>query len=306
MRPNTSDSTTDTVLIVDDSLDSVRMINDILENAGMTVLVALEGAQAINITRNITPDMILLDAVMPHMDGFETCRRLKQNPNLADCPIIFMTGLSDTEHVVMGLSCGGVDYVNKPINTEELLARMRVHLANARMAQSVRSALDQTGQFLFAVDSQGRIRWSTPQARQRFEQGGCFADEGSGGTEQTVRDWLQHAPEPGHHLQLEGSGGALKIEFLARVSAEETLLRLEDNNQSADVTARLREKFSVTTREADVLLWIANGKTNREIGQILEMSPRTVNKHLEQVFRKLGVENRTAAAATAIRCLARF
>lgn len=318
-----SDNPTDTVLIVDDSLDSVRMINDVLEDAGMTVLVALEGAQAINITRNITPDLILLDAVMPHMDGFETCRQLKQNPNLSDCPIIFMTGLSDTEHVVMGLSSGGVDYVNKPINTEELLARMRVHLANARMAQSVRSALDQTGQFLFAVNSRGELSWSTPQARRRFDQSGCYSQYSQGqgelgqggqgqgaGLESSLSAWLARGPEPGHHFKLDADtrlvDRALDVEFLARVSAEEHLLRLVDSNQPEDATARLKEAFAVTQREADVLLWIANGKTNREIGQILEMSPRTVNKHLEQVFRKLGVENRTAAAATAIRCLVRF
>src|SRR5690606_40652349 len=85
------------------------------------------------------------------------------------------------------------------------------------------------------------------------------------------------------------------IEFLARVSAQENLLRLIDDPRSSDASVRLRDALGLTGREADVMLWIANGKTNREIGQILDMSPRTVNKHLEQVFRKLGVENRTAA-----------
>ncbi|MGO1233721.1 MAG: response regulator, partial [Marinobacter sp.] len=139
------------VMVVDDAVDSIRMINDALEEAGMTVLVALEGNQALTISQNITPDVVLMDALMPHMDGFETCRRLKENPAFADIPIIFMTGLSDTEHVVMGLNAGGVDYVTKPINTTELLARMDVHLANARMTKSARFALDTAGQNLFAV-----------------------------------------------------------------------------------------------------------------------------------------------------------
>lgn len=102
------------VMVVDDAVDSIRMINDALEEAGMTVLVALEGSQALNISRNITPDVVLMDAMMPNMDGFETCRRLKQNPAFIDVPILFMTGLSDTEHVVMGLNAGGVDYVTNP------------------------------------------------------------------------------------------------------------------------------------------------------------------------------------------------
>ena len=90
------------VMVVDDAVDSIRMINDAMEEAGMTVLVALEGNQALTISQNITPDVVLMDALMPHMDGFETCRRLKENPAFADIPIIFMTGLSDTEHVLWG------------------------------------------------------------------------------------------------------------------------------------------------------------------------------------------------------------
>lgn len=304
---NTRNPTSDTVLIVDDALDSIRMLNDVLENAGMTVLVALEGAQALNISRNITPDIVLLDALMPNMDGFETCRQLKRNPALADVPIIFMTGLSDTEHVVMGLNAGGVDYVTKPINPDELIARMQVHLANARIAQSTRQALDQTGQYLFAVDQGGQLLWATPQVRQRLSQSGY----GQAGDLAVLADelgiWLSHQPQPGHHLapQRAGADGP-SIKFLARVSAQENLLRLIDDPRSSDASVRLRDALGLTGREADVMLWIANGKTNREIGQILDMSPRTVNKHLEQVFRKLGVENRTAAAAAAIRCLARF
>jgi DNA-binding CsgD family transcriptional regulator len=94
------------------------------------------------------------------------------------------------------------------------------------------------------------------------------------------------------------------IEYLALVDDQEYLLRLKTPQNQNSASAALRERFDLTLRESDVLLWIANGKTNREIGQILEMSPRTVNKHLEQVFRKMNVENRTAAAANAIRVLA--
>lgn len=304
---NTPEVSRTTVLIVDDALDSIRMLNDVLETAGMTVLVALEGSQAINITRNIVPDIILLDALMPHMDGFETCRQLKASPALNSVPVIFMTGLSDTEHVVMGLNAGGVDYVTKPINAEELLARMRVHLTNARIAQSARLALDQAGQFLFAVNGMGEMLWATPQVHQRLNQCGYAKPDALAGFAADVTAWLGHRPQPGHHLAVEhGSQGVLNIEFLAQVSAQENLLRLIDRQQDSDATERLREAFGLTGREADVMLWIANGKTNREIGQILDMSPRTVNKHLEQVFRKLGVENRTAAAAAAIRCLGRL
>src|SRR4029078_1205584 len=81
-------------------------------------------------------------------------------------PIIFMTGLAETEHIVAGLEAGGVDYVTKPIAVQEMLARIRVHLANARLTQSARAALDVSGRYLLAVNSLGKIMWATPQAQK--------------------------------------------------------------------------------------------------------------------------------------------
>jgi len=300
-----NDRSVDTVLIVDDAPDTVRMLNDVLEEAGMRVLVALEGAQALSITQHITPSIILLDAIMPHMDGFETCRRLKENPILVDVPIIFMTGLSDTEHVVMGLSSGGVDYITKPIDVDELVARMKVHLANAKVVQSAHQALDRAGHYLFSVDGQGEIVWATPRVYKRLNQ--CGYEQVGELLELSgeLASWLRHDPQSGHQFTPARAGDACAVvEFVARLSPEEHLLRVVENHTSSQTLDRLRENFGLTAREAEVLLWIAYGKTNREIGQILEMSPRTVNKHLEQIFRKQSVDNRTAAAAAAIRYLA--
>ena len=108
----------DVALIVDDSPETLRLLTDALDGAGMTVMVALDGASAMRIVDQITPDIVLLDAVMPGLDGFETCRRLKRDAGLDHVPIIFMTGLAETEHIVRGLEAGGVDYVTKPIVIE--------------------------------------------------------------------------------------------------------------------------------------------------------------------------------------------
>src|SRR5690606_23440479 len=185
-------SSSNVVLVVDDSLDSIHMLNDVLEDAKFTVLVALEGSQALTITRNIRPDIILLDAIMPNMDGFETCKRLKQNPQLADVPIIFMTGLSDTEHIVMGLGAGGVDYITKPIKADELIARMQVHLANARITQSARAALDTAGQYLLTINAQGHLVWATPQVYQLLDNSGATQDSIAltPAITQQLRDWI--------------------------------------------------------------------------------------------------------------------
>lgn len=291
------------VLIVDDSPDTLGMLNQALDEAGLTVLVALDGNQALTIARRIVPDIILLDAIMPHLDGFATCRLLKQQAALANVPVIFMTGLSDTEDVVKGLDAGGVDYVTKPVKPTELLARMRVHLGNARQAQRANSALDTAGQYLFTADMDGLLLWSTSQVQSMLDE--------TAGTDPSwlhqslpgqLQRWFVHHPDVGQSLNLVTPCRPLQVRYLGMAGSNECLLRLVDMDKPAE-TEVLRKRFPVTEREAEVLVWIGRGKTNREIGQILEMSPRTVNKHLEQIFRKLGVENRTSAAAQVLRHL---
>ena len=154
----------DVVLVVDDSAQSLGMLNEALDREGFQVLVALEGNQALAIARNLPPDIVLLDALMPQMNGFETCERIKADPELRHIPVVFMTGLSDTESILRGFAAGGVDYVTKPIRIDELLARMKTHIGNARLTSSARSALDSAGHFLLAADATGSLRWATPQA----------------------------------------------------------------------------------------------------------------------------------------------
>nr|WP_314624244.1 response regulator [uncultured Noviherbaspirillum sp.] len=197
------------VLIVDDVPENLAVLSDALDDAGHTVLVATDGASALERLGLIMPDLILLDAVMPGIDGFETCRRIKLMDSARDVPVVFMTGLTETEHVVRGFEVGGIDYVTKPIRPAEVLARIGTHVRNARMLSEARLSRD----------------------------------------------------------------------------AASTVV-------SADLS-----HYQLTPRELDVLAWIARGKTNRDIAEILGMSPRTVNKHLEHIFVKLGVETRAGAAA---------
>lgn len=289
-------------LVVDDSPETLRLLTDALDSAGMTVMVALDGASAMRIVDQITPDIVLLDAVMPGMDGFETCRRLRRDAGLDGVPIIFMTGLAETQHIVRGLEAGGVDYVTKPIVVEEMLARIRVHLANARMMQSARAALDVSGRYLLAVNSVGKIMWATPQA-QKLLSDTPAADE----------DFVLPAPMPQWLQQVQkgkaGSNAAvmapfpvneqLRLQYMGKLGPNEFLLRLAKDS-GAEAPAAFSSELGLTTREGEVLSWLSKGKTNRDIAQILGLSPRTVDKHLEQIYSKLGVENRTAAAAIAV------
>ena len=132
----------ETVLIVDDSVESLNFLTDALEDAGFTVLVALNGLTAMTLVDRVAPDIVLMDAVMPGLDGFETCRRLKASASYIDLPVIFMTGLCETEDIIRGFEAGGVDYVTKPVIPDELLPRIQRHLATAQSVRSARTALD--------------------------------------------------------------------------------------------------------------------------------------------------------------------
>ena len=310
MPPMRKSETRDIVLVVDDSPETLRMLTDALEDAGMTVLVAREGEHALVDRGKSVPDVILMDAVMPGTDGFATCRRLKQNKALAHVPVIFMTGLSDTEHIIEGLEAGGVDYVTKPIVPGELLARIRVHLANARIAHSARTALDAFGRFLLAASNAGNILWYTPQAAKLLGLASCDFDRENYVLPHDIQAWIAQCaaalpgaePPSTRPQEPEVIDPACASFYVARIGPDEHLLRLIEG-KIGDDRALLKQKLTVTEREAEVLLWIARGKSNRDIAEILELSPRTVNKHLEQIYAKLGVENRTSAAALAVRTI---
>jgi len=192
-----------------------------------------------------------------------------------------------------------VDYVTKPIVLEELLARIRVHLGNARLAYETRAALDASGRFLLATDRAGRVLWCTPKARQLLA--------GAPLPQATVEQLLRMRRGDGQgtaRCPVDLGGRRLECSFLSSLGQDELLFRLTEIASTDGDQTLLQRAFGVTSREAEVLLWISRGKANRDIGEILNISPRTVNKHLEQIFVKLGVENRSSAAAAAARTLA--
>ena len=315
----------DVVLIVDDVPDNLAVLHDALDESGYTVLVATGGETALQRAAQAVPDIVLLDAMMPGMDGFEVARRLKALPATAHIPIIFMTGLTETEHLVAALEAGGVDYVTKPIKPKEVLARMNVHLQGARRARQevrqagqARNALDAFGYASITVRaSDGRLMWQTPLARDLLRRYFEPALPHLANTApQPVIDWLQrHLPA----LDAQAANGAPPVEpprLSVAQGAQSLSFRLHqqtgDSEGGGDWLIVMREvsdaavieamslSFKLTGREAEVLYWVVKGKTNRDIGDILGSSPATVKKHLERVYVKMGVETRTAAAGMAM------
>jgi DNA-binding response OmpR family regulator/DNA-binding CsgD family transcriptional regulator len=284
------------VLVVDDSPDTLRFVNDALDAAGMIVVVAVDGASAIRIARRMAPDVVLLDALMPEMDGFETCRRLKLEATMSGVPVIFLTGLSDTEDVVRGFEAGGADYLTKPIVVEEMLARIRAHLANARLTRSARAALDVSGRFLFTVDRRGAVMWATPRAQELLAQIDVSAAPPWAvwlREKATGRDAIPNAP-------FEIGNGDIRIVYVDQLGEDEFLLQFVPS-ESSKPPSEFGRGLGLTEREGQVLYWLTRGKANRDIADILGLSTRTVDKHLQQIYAKLQVENRTSATAIAMR-----
>jgi adenylate cyclase len=121
------------ILVVDDTPTNIQTVSAILKDHGYQISVATNGHQALEVLGRLQPDLILLDVMMPEMDGFETCKRIKQNPEWRNIPIIFLTSRIETEDIVRGFELGAVDYVAKPFNAHELLARVHTHLSIDRL-----------------------------------------------------------------------------------------------------------------------------------------------------------------------------
>lgn len=297
-----------TILVVDDTVESLRFLRATLEEAGMTVLVAIDGSAALALLDHAMPDLVLMDAMMPGPDGFAVTRRIKSDNRLRHLPVIFMTGLTEIEHVVRGFQAGAVDYVRKPIAVEELLARVTVHLANARIAQGGQLALDTSGRPSFAVGPEGATRWLTPLAAGMIERlfPGWHAHDADlpPPLANAIRRLIGGDAPEGAQTSLEIDGTSIECTLLRQAQGGDCLFRLTESREG-DAERLLAERHGLTSREAEVLFWISRGKQNRDISAILKISPRTVNKHLEQVFEKMGVENRASATAIAVETLMR-
>ena len=128
-----------TILIVDDNPTNLEVLSGVMVDSGWEILVALDGESAIEQMEYARPDLVILDVMMPGIDGFETCYRIKSNAALQDIPIIFMTALSDTRDKVKGFSLGAIDYITKPFQTEEVLARVKTHLQIRELTQQLQT-----------------------------------------------------------------------------------------------------------------------------------------------------------------------
>lgn len=295
---NTSEDRID-VLLVDDSRDSLDMLERGLAAAGLTTRSAESSEQAIELIQDARPEAVLLDVMMPGINGFEACRMIRQIDE--HLPIIFMTGLGDAESIVHGFEVGGTDYVTKPISLEVVLARLHSHTRTARLIRATRGAIDATEIAMMACHA-GNILWTNGSLQKLFSKAApwLFLKEGAPLNEALGALKTDKGKDASDAIVLDLRGACIEVR---RVTEHSEAIQIYSFRLRDPASSATWKPPKLTGRESEVLLWVARGKTNRDIAEILEMSPRTVNKHLEHIFEKLGVETRSAAADAAARQL---
>lgn len=315
-------SDTPTVLVVDDVPENLGLLLETFSLSGFRVLVAESGESAMVQLQHATPDAILLDYRLPGMDGLEVCRRIRAQPVFRDVPILFLTALDDLDAKVRVFEAGAVDYVTKPIQPREVLARVRTHLRIASLQRELAEEVlmrreaeeqlcDSLDQALVVASIDGRIQFATRLAQTLFAK--HFPNSPRHklpepvlatvlGLRQREATLPPTADDTAHRNPgVGGLPGGLELRLLASSNPGDwfvlEFLTIEPAKPS------LLLPLGLTPREAEVLFWLSEGKTNAEIGMILESSRRTVEKHVEHILEKLRVENRGAATRLALSTL---
>lgn len=300
-----------TILVVDDVPENLAIVFEVLSAKGYEVLVVESGEIALERMDLMKPDLILLDVRLPGADGYAVCRKIKASPASSDIPVIMMTGLSDIEDMVNGFDAGAVDYICKPVAAEEVLVRVDTHLQLRRLRQRLQDRnhdlqrevrrrreaerhLEQSlEQAVILIDGQGTLQFATKRAWDLIAR--FFPDASMAGLPPSLVNWLEHEEAPIHQFVF--PKGALHVRRFSNAAHQGTVLMLEEHLNVPPSTQL--QALGLTPKEAEVLFWMAQGKTSPEIATILDSAVNTVKKHAQRIYQKLGVENRTAAALRA-------
>ena len=293
-------------MVVDDEQDVRLSVQQILEMSGYMVTQAENGRDCLVKLEKETPDLVVLDIMMPGMSGWDVAAKIKENPSWTNIPIVFLTAKGDEMSVGMG-GLASVDYIVKPFRHEEVLARVKTHLNQARLVRRTEQALANSGLAALAINRSAQITWLTPSASAWLAE---VADTINANDKEMpilpkpLLSWTllfiqAKSPLESDNFTFNHGGCVLSASISPCHDRREFLIFLQNQPGDWDLES-LKGSLGLTFKEAEVLMWISRGKTNREIGLILGNSPRTVNKHMEHIFEKLGVATRSAAIALVV------
>jgi DNA-binding response OmpR family regulator/DNA-binding CsgD family transcriptional regulator len=273
------------ILIVDDVSANVDMLRKILEAEGYSISMAPNGEVALDRAAKIKPDLILMDVMMPGIDRFETCRKLKEDSVLKNTPILFVTGKTETEDIVEGFRAGGADYITKPFRSEEVIARVGTHL---RLRGSIEK-LEKFNQHLEELVA----------ARTHELQKKNLALSEILSQIELERKQIKDAVRTNSDKlilpiikKLRNKGGDKNSQYYDILEKSVKELTLEFGNKISD------NLFQMSSREIEICNLIKNGFEGKEMSRFLDISYKTVETHRRNIRRKLGIVNKSVNLTT--------
>ena len=325
------------ILIVDDNHDDLSLLAMQLRRANYIVLEAETGESCLKVVNQIQPDVILLDVMMPGINGFETCRRLKAIPALADIPVIFLTSLNDVEDKVTAFKVGGADYLVKPSQREELIARIENQLAlkrskleiqelNTQLEEHIQKRLVELhNESLWRRQYEQEVAKLLETVRHQGQQLGTlmqFCMDGAGAAYYDVARVVSELPRTYLNLLSEHLSLA-NIHAEASQDKTASLLISEHLTASIELLHSLTEQLEravekqlhggndqpqtpnplakLSTREQEILRLIADGSSNSEIAQMLSLAEPTVRVYRSRIMGKLQLDDATSLIKFAIK-----
>lgn len=297
------------ILIIDDSPDNLSVLVQILTQNGFQVRPALSGEIALKAAREDIPDLILLDIMMPGMDGFEVCARFKADSRTRDIPIIFISALGDTENKVRGFEAGGVDYITKPFDTAEVLARVKTHLSLQDMQRLLHGEIEERKLTQQALEeSRAHLEQRVADRTSELKQKTINLAESNVALKVLLekREDDQKDFEEKIMFNIE----KLILPYLEKLSSncsdksQQTLLKIIKSNldelTSSFGAAQKDYLSSLTPAQFQIADLIKQGKTTREISKLLNISPATVACHRQEIRKRLELTNRKINLRTAL------
>jgi len=256
------------ILIVDDNPTNIKVMYEVLEEAGFRVLIAKNGESALAKLQAVTPDLILLDVMMPGIDGFETCRRLKANLATQDIPVIFMTALSEVDEKVKAFALGAVDYITKPFQQAEVVARVNLHLKLRHLTQKLKelvtetvSDLNESQLHLLQSEKMSALGQLVAGVAHEINNPVCFINGNLIHAEKYVQDLIAHLrlyQQEASQIDIENHAEAIDLEYLLEDLPSLTNSMKQGTKRIQDISVSLRN-FSRVDSTAKVKFDIHEG-----------------------------------------------
>jgi len=290
-----------TILVVDDEPANLKVLLAFLQSQTLKIRVADTGERALRSLEDEQVDLILLDVMMPGMNGFETCKRLKENVNTVDIPVIFMTALSSIEDKVTGFKAGGVDYITKPFNKAEVLARLQTHLNLRKQKQKLDRTLNELRMQSDTLEQQVQERTMALENSNRQMQLQKQEILEKNIALKVVLD--QHKLYQKNYEEM--VAGQLKQLVYPYLELLQQNIRLEENKEYVSLIGKHLDSivasfsgstfspgWKLTAKESLVADLVKKGKNTKEIGILLKISPRTAETYRNSIRKKIGLTNK--------------